>query len=111
MFFVSALSRKRIGILSMLGVYIVLFVGMFIAFVALIAEIFWKRRARQILFDKVRKQRFVTVLSQYDILRYAESASLPYDLGNDLCDLLLLNDTGCILELRIPVIANYHLHC
>ena len=59
-FFLSALSRKRIGLMSMLGVYIVLFVGMFISFITLLVELYWKRRAKQILMNKIRKQRFVT---------------------------------------------------
>lgn len=61
--------------MSMLGVYIVLIVGMFIAFVALIVEIYWKRRARQILFNKIRRQRFVTtcktLLGLLRVLYYA----------------------------------------
>ncbi|PFX17107.1 Glutamate receptor ionotropic, kainate 3, partial [Stylophora pistillata] len=42
-----ALSRKQIGLNSMLGVYLVLFVGMVIAFFTLLTEIYWKRRAKQ----------------------------------------------------------------
>ena len=38
--------------MSMVGVYIVLGVGMFIAFITLIAEIYWKRRVKQKLINK-----------------------------------------------------------
>lgn len=51
--FILALSRKRIGIMSMLGVYIVLAVGMIIAFMTLVAELYWKRKAKQALVDKL----------------------------------------------------------
>lgn len=42
-----ALSRKQIGLNSMLGVYLVLFVGMVVAFLTLLAEIYWKRKGEQ----------------------------------------------------------------
>lgn len=53
--FILALSRKRIGIMSMLGVYIVLAVGMIIAFMTLVAELYWKRKAKQALVDKLHR--------------------------------------------------------
>ena len=43
-FSISALSRKRISVMSMLGVYVVMGVGMVVAFLVLIAEIVWKRK-------------------------------------------------------------------
>ena len=44
--------------MSMLGVYVVMCVGIVVAFLALIAEILWKRRARLGLINMTR--RFVT---------------------------------------------------
>ncbi|XP_078383344.1 glutamate receptor ionotropic, kainate 2-like [Oculina patagonica] len=41
----TILSRKRIDLMSMLGVYVVMGVGIVVAFLTLIAEILWKRRA------------------------------------------------------------------
>ena len=51
----SVLSRKRIGLISMAGVYIVLVVGMVIAFLALMAEIYWKRSGKNKIMPKVRR--------------------------------------------------------
>ena len=42
--FLAALGRKQIDLSSMLGVYFVLIAGTFLAFFALCAEIYWKRR-------------------------------------------------------------------
>ena len=56
--FNSALSRKQIGLTSMLGVYVVLGVGIVMSFMALIVEIYWKRRVKQKLIKKL--QRWVT---------------------------------------------------
>ena len=39
--FFAALSRKRIDLRVMLGVYIVMGVGIFVAFMTLIVEILW----------------------------------------------------------------------
>ena len=58
-----ALSRKRIGIMSMLGVYIVLCVGMVIAFLTMAVEIYWKRKAKQALISNI--QRFVSKCSLF----------------------------------------------
>ncbi|XP_078384334.1 glutamate receptor 2-like [Oculina patagonica] len=63
----TSLSRKRIGLMAMLGVYIVLGVGMFISFVTLCVELYWKKRAKQILMNKIRKQR--TKLRAFNIGR------------------------------------------
>ena len=52
---ISALSGKRIGLMSMAGVYIVLVVGMVVAFLTLIAEIYWKRKGRETLMTTIRK--------------------------------------------------------
>lgn len=41
--------------MSMLGVYIVLAVGMIIAFMTLVAELYWKRKAKQALVDKLHR--------------------------------------------------------
>ena len=40
----SALSQKRIGVKSMLGVYLVMIAGMVVAFMTLLAEIYWSNR-------------------------------------------------------------------
>ena len=53
-----ALSRKRIGLMSMLGVYVVLGVGIVVAFLTLIAEILWKRKDKLKSFTMTK--RFVT---------------------------------------------------
>ena len=60
-FFFSALSRKRIDLMNMLGVYVVMGVGMVVAFMALVAEILWKRKAGKSWFNRVikLKRRFV----------------------------------------------------
>lgn len=42
--FLAALGQKQIDLSSMLGVYIVLIAGTFVAFFALCVEIYWKRR-------------------------------------------------------------------
>ena len=44
--FLSVVSQA-IGLNSMLGVYLVLFVGMVVAFLTLLAEIYWKRKGEQ----------------------------------------------------------------
>lgn len=46
-----ALSSKQIGLNSMLGVYLVLFVGIVVAFLTLLAEIYWKRKGEQGISD------------------------------------------------------------
>lgn len=46
-----ALFSKQIGLNSMLGVYLVLFVGMVVAFLTLLAEIYWKRKGEQGISD------------------------------------------------------------
>ena len=50
----TALSRKRISLKSMLGVYIVLSAGLAVALVTLAAEIYWKRTAKHVLTIKVQ---------------------------------------------------------
>ncbi|KAL9962086.1 hypothetical protein ACROYT_G031156 [Oculina patagonica] len=52
----TVLSQKRIDLMSMLGVYVVLGVGIVVAFLTLIAEILWKRKERQKLFNKTERQ-------------------------------------------------------
>ena len=42
--FVEVLSTKQIGLTSMAGVYVVLGVGLVVAYLVLIAEIIWKRK-------------------------------------------------------------------
>ena len=46
------LSQKRIDLMSMLGVYVVLGVGIVCAFLTLIAEIVWKRRKEKQMISK-----------------------------------------------------------
>ena len=41
--------------MSMLGVYVVLGIGIVVAFLTLIAEILWKRREKQKLLTKIRR--------------------------------------------------------
>ena len=53
----SALSQKRIDLKSMLGVYVVMAVGVGLAFMALIAEILWKKRAAKL--KMIEFKRFV----------------------------------------------------
>ncbi|KAL9962101.1 hypothetical protein ACROYT_G031173 [Oculina patagonica] len=53
----TVLSQKRIDLMSMLGVYVVLVVGIVVAFLTLIAEILWKQRAKQNLIDKTKRQK------------------------------------------------------
>ena len=53
LFFKKVLSRNRIGLMSMLGVYVVLGVGICVAFLVLIAEILWNRREKKLL-TKIR---------------------------------------------------------
>ncbi|XP_022787722.1 glutamate receptor 4-like isoform X2 [Stylophora pistillata] len=57
----TSLSRKRIGLMSMLGVYIVLAVGMIIAFMTLAVEHYWKRKAKQALVDKLQRTKLRSV--------------------------------------------------
>ena len=44
--FVEVLSRKRIGLTNMSGVYVVLGVGLVLAYLVLIVEIIWKRKSK-----------------------------------------------------------------
>lgn len=57
-FFLSALTRKRIDLRSMLGVYVVMSVGLILALMALTAEIFWTRMKER----KIITQRLVRVI-------------------------------------------------
>ena len=51
----SALVRKRIDLKSMLGVYVVMGVGLIVSFLALIAEIVWKKRQQRGIIGMVRR--------------------------------------------------------
>ena len=52
--FPLALSRKRIGLKSMLGVYLVLITGLFIAFVTLLVERYWyKKKLTESIVNKL----------------------------------------------------------
>ncbi|XP_078384338.1 glutamate receptor ionotropic, kainate 2-like isoform X1 [Oculina patagonica] len=53
----TMLSQTRIDLMSMLGVYVVLGVGIVVAFLTLIAEILWKRRAKQNSTDRTERQK------------------------------------------------------
>ena len=53
--FTSALAQKQIDLKSMLGVYIVLIGGIVLAFIALIAEMYWERRIRRRVLDTLRR--------------------------------------------------------
>jgi len=44
MYFFEVLSRKRIDLTSIAGVYVVLGVGLVVAYLVLIAEIIWKQK-------------------------------------------------------------------
>lgn len=61
----SALTRKRIDLMSMLGVYVVLGVGMVVALLVLFAEIYWKRTGRRKLTTKVRTLNIRSVYRVY----------------------------------------------
>ena len=53
--FTSVLAQKQIDLKSMLGVYIVLIGGIVLAFITLIAEIYWERRIRRRVLDTLRR--------------------------------------------------------
>ncbi|XP_078383275.1 glutamate receptor ionotropic, kainate 2-like isoform X2 [Oculina patagonica] len=57
----TTLSRKRIGLMSMLGVYVVLGVGIVIAFLTLIGEILWKRREKLKLLTMTKRPKLGSV--------------------------------------------------
>ena len=56
----SVLHQNRIDLMSMLGVYIVLGVGIIVALLALIGEFMWKRKERKIN-SKDGSARFVSI--------------------------------------------------
>ena len=53
--FPLALSRKRIDLKSMLGVYVVMGTGLLVAFFTLIGEIFWNRREKLKILNKIKR--------------------------------------------------------
>ena len=53
--FLLALSRKRIDLKSMLGVYVVMGTGLLVAFFTLIGEIFWNRREKLKTLNKTKR--------------------------------------------------------
>ena len=53
--FTSVLAQKQIDLKSMLGVYIVLTGGIVLAFITLIAEMYWERRIRRRVLDTLRR--------------------------------------------------------
>ena len=53
--FLLALSRKRIDLKSMLGVYVVMGTGLLVAFLTLIGEIFWNRREKLKTLNKTKR--------------------------------------------------------
>ncbi|XP_078382294.1 glutamate receptor ionotropic, kainate 2-like [Oculina patagonica] len=63
----TMLSQTRIDLMSMLGVYVVLGVGIVVAFLTLIAEILWKRRAKQKSMDKTESQRMCSSRNDHEI--------------------------------------------
>ena len=70
--------------MSMLGVYIVLAVGMIIAFMTLAVEHYWKRKAKQALVDKLQ--------------RFAGNHSWTYELVVDIypeVTFACVIDNGC----------------
>ena len=71
--YVSVISRRQIGLKSMLGVYIVLAGGIIMAFITLVVEIYWKRRVKQSVANKFR--RLVVVWADCECLQNSES---PY---------------------------------
>ena len=66
----SALSQKRIDLKSMLGVYVVMAVGVGLAFMALIAEILWKKRATKLKMIKFKTFVFFFMMMMTMILSY-----------------------------------------
>ena len=53
--FPLALSRKRIDLKSMLGVYVVMGTGLLVAFLILIGEIFWNQREKLKTLNKTKR--------------------------------------------------------
>ena len=53
--FPLALSRKRIDLKSMLGVYVVMGTGLLVALFTLIGEIFWNRREKLKILNKNKR--------------------------------------------------------
>lgn len=92
----SALSQKRIDLKSMLGVYVVMAVGVGLAFMALVAEILWKKRAAKLKMIKFK--RFVIFYDDDDDDNFLFSSSLVHaDLFTiqfpKFCDLDLIVKT------------------
>ena len=54
-FLLLALSRNRIDLKSMLGVYVVMGTGLLVAFFTLIGEIFWNRREKLKTLNKTKR--------------------------------------------------------
>ena len=54
-FSISVISRRQIGLNSMLGVYIVLAGGIIMSFITLGVEIYWKRRVKQSVANRFRR--------------------------------------------------------
>ena len=53
--FLLALSRKKIDLKSMLGVYVVMGTGLLVAFFTLIGELFWNRRENLKTLNKTKR--------------------------------------------------------
>ena len=66
----SALSQKRIDLKSMLGVYVVMAVGVGLAFMALIAEILWKKGAAKLKMIKFKRFVIFFMMMMTMILSY-----------------------------------------
>ena len=54
-FLLLALSRNRIDLKSMLGVYVVMGTGLLVAFFTLIGELFWNRREKLKTLNKTKR--------------------------------------------------------
>ena len=53
--FLLALSRKKIDLKSMMGVYVVMGTGLLVAFFTLIGELFWNRRENLKTLNKTKR--------------------------------------------------------
>lgn len=67
----------------MLGVYLVLFVGMGIAFLTLLAEIYWKRRAKQGVFQAISDCCTVSII-QMTVIDYIHNKKTAV-ISHKLC--------------------------
>lgn len=103
LFFISALSRKRISVMTMLGVYLVLGVGMVVAFLVLIAEILWKLKMTSTTRVKFLNRRFVCsflVMSFINLTRLTEAHLLALRGRTCICKYLTMETLIMLMHLN-----------